>query len=227
MTNRLIKCALFFSFVTMVSVTAHAQLLHDDFNGTSIDTNLWQTSEPFSGSSITESGGNAIFDNRGRLITLANHPGPNSISGAFAITGANSDEFKVVIRTDGTFVNDQFGESANGFIVRFRSNSFFASDEVSIQEIGGTAFSGWTGTLNLNTKYQFKIVDDGNNIYVFLGNMSAPKVVLTSSDSFGNKLVFYNREQINSIMHETKLDYVQTNYTWSTTTTGFAWLNAA
>src|SRR5437763_6173156 len=175
MTSERIKCALFFTVVTTLGLTAHGQLLHDDFNGTSINTNLWQTSEPFSGSSITESGGNAIFDNRGRLITMANYPGPNSISGAFSITGANSDEFKVVIRTDGTFGDDQFGESANGFIVRFRSSSFFASDEVSILEIGGTASAGWTGTLNLNTKYQFKIVDDGNNIYVFLGNMSAPK----------------------------------------------------
>jgi autotransporter-associated beta strand protein len=226
MTSRPTKCTLLFAVVTTLCLTANAQLLHDDFSGTSINTNLWQTSKPFSGSSITESGGNAIIENRGRLITLANYPGPNSISGAFSITGANSDEFKVVIRTDGTFVNDQFGESANGFIVRFRSSSFFASDEVSIQEIGGTAFSGWTGTLNLNTKYQFKILDDGNNISVFLGSMTAPKVALTSSDSFGNKFVFYNREQIGSIMHETKLDYVQTNYTWSTTTTGFAWLNA-
>ena len=226
MTSRQTKCTLLFVVVTTLRLTATAQLLHDDFNGTSINTNLWQTSGPFSSSSITESGGNAIFDNSGRLITLANHPGPNSISGAFTITGANSDEFKIVIRTDGTFVNDQFGESANGFIVRFRSSSFFASDEVSIQAIGGTAFSGWTGTLNLNTKYQFKIVDDGNHISVFLGDMRAPKAVLTSSDSFGNKFVFYNREQIDSIMHETKLDYVQTAYMWSTTTTGFAWLNA-
>src|SRR5438477_12074899 len=230
MTIRQTKCTLLFAVVTTLALTANAQLLHDDFNGTSINTNLWQTSVPFSGSSITESGGNAIFDNRGRLITLGNYPGPIIIRGAFAITGANSDEFKLVIRTDGTFVNDQFGESANGFIVTFRSSSFFVSDEVSIQEIGGTAFSGWTGILNLNTKYQFKIVDDGNNIYVFLGNMSAPKAVLTSSDSFGNKFVFYNREQIGSIMHETKLDYVdvepQITYTWSTTTTGFAWLNA-
>src|SRR5205823_3054167 len=92
-----------------------------------------------------------------------------------------------VVTTLGLTANDQFGESANGFLVTFRSSSFFVSDEVSIQEIGGTSFSGWTGTLNLNTKYQFKIVDDGNNVYVFLGNMSAPKAVLTSGDSFGNK----------------------------------------
>src|SRR5438477_760398 len=229
MTSR-IKCALFFTVVTTLGLTAHGQLLHDDFNGTSIDTGLWQTSEPFPGSSITESGGDAIFVNRGRLITVGDYPAPVSITGAFSITGASSDEFKLMIRTDGTFVNDQFAESAKGFMVTFRSSSFFASDEVSIQEIGGTAFSGWTGTLNLNTEYQFKVVDDGSNISLFLGDLSVPKAALTSSDSFGNKFVFYNREQIGSIMHQTKLDYVdvkpQITYTWSTTTTGFAWLNA-
>src|SRR5438477_10361291 len=192
MTSR-IKCALFFTVVTTLGLTAHGQLLHDDFNGTSIDTGLWQTSEPFPGSSITESGGDAIFVNKGRLITVGNYPAPITITGAFSITGASSDELKLVIRADGTFINDQFGESANGFIVRFRSSSFFASDEVSIQEIGGTAFSGWTGTLNLNTEYQFKVVDDGSNISVFFNNASTPTVSLSSTDSSGSKLVLYNR----------------------------------
>jgi hypothetical protein len=203
-----IKFALRFVAVTALAVSAHAQLLHDDFNGTSIDTSLWQTSEPFPGSSITETGGNAVFDNRGRLISQGSFPAPISITGAFTITGANSDEFKVVIRTDGTFVNDQFGESADGFIVRFRSSSFFASDEVSIFEIGGAAFSGWTGTLDLNTQYNFKITDDGSTMSVFLGDLTTPKVSLQSSDSSGNKFVIYNREQIDSIMHETKLDFI-------------------
>src|ERR1700726_3530018 len=136
MRSPLIKITLQFILVTTIAAAARAQLLHDDFNGTSIDPSLWQTSQPFSGSSITENGGNAVFDNRGRLITVGNFPPPITITGAFDITGANSDEFKLVIRTDGTFVNDQFGESANGFIGRFRRNSFFGGDEVSILKVG-------------------------------------------------------------------------------------------
>jgi hypothetical protein len=182
--------------------------LCDNFNGTSLNTSLWQISDPFSSSSVTETGGNAVFDNRGRLITQGNYPVPVVINGAFTITGADTDEFKVVIRTDGTFVNDQFEESADGFMIFFRSSSYFASNEVGIQEIGGTAFSGWTGTLNVNTEYQFWIVDDGTNISVFLGDPITPKAILSSTDSFGSKVVLYNREQVGSIMHETRLDHL-------------------
>lgn len=186
--------------------------LHDNFNGTLINTSLWQISEPFSGASVTESGGNAIFDNRGRLITQRNYPAPFVMTGAFTITGASSDEFKLVIRTDGTFVNGHFGESVNGFMIRFRSSSFFADNEVTIQEIDGTAFSGWTGTLNVNTEYQFKIIDDGSNISVFFGDMSSPKATVSSTDSWGSKLAFYNREQTGPIMHETQLDYIDVTH---------------
>src|SRR5665213_4521298 len=45
--------------------TVAQSVLSDNFNGSTINSSLWQTSTPFSDSSITESGGNAIYQNRG------------------------------------------------------------------------------------------------------------------------------------------------------------------
>src|ERR1043166_2077185 len=175
-------------FLNVLPYGAVAANLNDNFDGSSIDPSLWQTSEPFPSSSISESGGYAVFENRGRLIAVHNYSTPMTITGAFKITGSNTDEFQVILGTDGTFVNDQFQDSANGFSIRFRSDSFFASDEVSIREIGGTLFSGWTGQLSMNTEYTFKIVDDGFVISVFLTDMTTPKAVVQSRDRKSTRL---------------------------------------
>jgi hypothetical protein len=184
--------------IALISHTA-AALLRDDFNGSSIDTGLWQTSTPFSDSSVTESGGNAVFANRGRLLSRASFPTSIEVTGRFTMTGNIHDDFKLFTRTDGASTN-QFGELDLG--IRF---------EFSIQEDGGSTTNNikigrndypgsspnlTTGTfaLALNTPYDFRITDDGTNLALYINNLTTPFLTASDSTVIGHHLGIYNRE---------------------------------
>ena len=235
MTNRLIKCALFFSFVTMVSVTAHAQLLHDDFNGTSIDTSLWQVSTPFANSSMTESGGSAVFENRGRLLSVASVTTGIDVTGRFEFTGNIHDQFQVVLRTNGATTNPS-AEFDNGIHFKFgiESDTGSTAGQIHITDLSypNSEIDLATGTFPMtqNKFYNFRITDNGTQIALYINNLAKPFLTATDSNFYGSRLGLYNREGNGSISAGsiTKLDFItaQTTYTWNSTTTGFAWLNA-
>jgi hypothetical protein len=235
MTNRLIKCALFFSFVTMLGVTAPAQLLHDQFNGTSIDTSRWHVITPFPNSSMTESGGNAVFENRGTLLSVASLPTGVDITGRFKFTGNIHDQFQVVLRTNGATTNPS-AEFDNGIHFKFaiESDTGSTANQVYISDTSypnpEVVLAVGTFPMTLNTFYAFRITDDGTNLALYINDLVHPFLIATDSNSYGSQLGLYNREGNGSISvgSITQLDFitVQTTYTWSTTTTGFAWLNA-
>jgi autotransporter-associated beta strand protein len=235
MTSRRIKCAFFFAVVTTLGLTAHAQLLHDDFNGTSIDTSLWQVSTPFPNSSMTESGGNAVFENRGRLLSVASLRPSVDVFGRFEFTGNIHDQFQVVLRTNGATTNPS-AEFDNGIHFKFaiESDTGSTADQVYISDTSypnpEVVLTSGTYPLALNTFYNFRITDNGTQLALYINDLVHPFLTATDSNSYGLRLGLYNREGNGSISAGsiTQLDFItaQTRYMWSTTTTGFAWLNA-
>lgn len=175
-----------------------AASLYDDFSGTQIDSSIWHVQLPFSGSSVNESGGNAIFKSRGQLITipqLAGSPaGVLDIQGSFAFTGGSDEVFRVATRTDGSVIN-VFGE-LGGPVVVFNGpgiggGSVGVEDETSS---GGSGIGYANVSFALNTYYSFRITDDGNNIAVYISDFGNPLLAESDTYSLGSYVGLYDRE---------------------------------
>jgi hypothetical protein len=176
-----------------------AALVFDDFNGVSIDTGLWQTSNPFGDSSITSSGGNAVFTNRGRLLSVSEFPISLDITGRFTITGSVHDQFKILTRTDGVSTNP-FGEFDIGINFYFSNQNDIGSTSNNI----GIARNGYPGSspiitsgtfgIDINTAYDFRITDDGTNLALYINNLTTPVLTAVDSTVIGNRIGIYNRE---------------------------------
>jgi hypothetical protein len=197
--------------LSAASSTGVAQTLFDDFNDSAIDSTKWTTSA-FGSGSITESGGFLNFSERGRVTSVADFPVGLTLEGRFSISGAVYDQFTLVLRTDGTF-NNSFGESANGIFVRFNSSQNPDNfPEISISNIDGSA--DYTvelqTTLNANSLYDFKIVDTGSSVSVFLGDLVNPALNASTSVRAGNEFSIYNRELSGNL---SKLDFISATAT--------------
>jgi hypothetical protein len=186
MISRRIKCALFFTVVTTLGLTAHGQLLHDDFNGNSIDTSLWHVITPFPNSSMTESGGNAVFENRGTLLSVTSLPTSVDITGRFEFTGNIHDQFSVVLRTNGVDTNP-FGALDNGiyFLLAIESDTGDTANQIHIQDANypnpGVTLATGTFPMTLHTFYTFRVTDDGTNLPLYINDLTHP--LLTATDS--------------------------------------------
>jgi len=174
-------------------------LLYDDFNGSTINPSLWQASTPFSDSSITENGGSAVFQNRGRLLTTASFPAALDITGRFEFAGSIHDVFRIVTRTDG-ITSNPWAEFDHGI-------GFSFSIENDSNQTAGNVFivtHGWPGVstelargtfpMALNTFYDFRITDDGNNVALYVNDLVNPLLTASDSSVYGNAIGLSNRE---------------------------------
>jgi len=129
-------------------------LLTDDFNGTSIDTSLWQPSAAFANSSVTEGGGLAMFVNRGRLLSVANFTGAIDIRGRFRFSGENADCLALNLRTDGAYITDT-GDVLNAVTVVLRLQNEGDPGNITVVDHssgGNSVRLGYANfTLRLNT----------------------------------------------------------------------------
>src|SRR6266699_293695 len=74
--------------------------IRDDFNGDSINTNLWAVSLPFSSSKAYETNGHAVLESRGTLTTVAEFEPEIEIKGRFKFANSASDHFRIVFRSN-------------------------------------------------------------------------------------------------------------------------------
>lgn len=218
MKTKLPLCAVL-ATAALTSLAHSSLILSDQFNDSTIDTALWQTSTPFGDSSITESGGNAVFVNRGRLLSLASMPTAIDITGRFTFTGNVRDQFNILTRTTGVSTN-QWYEFDTGMSFRFQIQNDLGSTANNIKIAHG-GFPGpspdlVTGTysLALNTPYDFRITDDGTNVALFINDFTTPILTATDSSVLGDKLGIYNREGSGggssiSAGSTVRLDYIQ------------------
>lgn len=191
------------SFILLFSLllinSARAQVIQDDFADTSINTSIWTPSTPFSDSSITETGGNAVFENRGRLLSVAALPQHVLVTGSFAFTGNIHDSFAVLLRTNGVSTNAS-GEFDTGIRFGFtiEGDTGNTSGNISIARndypSNSANLSTATYAMALNTSYSFLITDDGTNLALYINNYTQPVLTATDSTILGAQLGMYNRE---------------------------------
>jgi hypothetical protein len=176
-----------------------AQSLFDSFDGSSISAANWNTFYPsFNNSSIAVSNGSVTFQNGSFLTTKEQFIKP-TIVGKFSITGWEYDRFKVIFRSDGTTIDSHWQVPRSGVGVAFTASSnpdWGSGQTVQIWDFStDTKLTAVGPTLNRNTFYDFKIVDDGNLISVFLDNLSTPILSYSTAVSLGNFVQIGNREQ--------------------------------
>jgi hypothetical protein len=193
------KVALSLTLACVCSTNTYAQSLNDDFNDGVINTSLWSTFfTSFGNSSLSESSGNMTFGNGAWLTTVAQYPNA-TISGSFSITGWEYDRFKVVLRSDGTTIDDHWQTRIGGLGIQFTSGAnpdYGPSQTLQLWDFQtGTLLASAAPTINMNTSYDFLIADSGSAISVFLGNSPTPVLSYLTSLSYGNYVEIGNREQ--------------------------------
>jgi hypothetical protein len=171
-------------FALLSAVSASAIQIADTFNDGVIDTSLWEISLPFGGSQVQETGGNAVLTSRGGLNTLTSFAGPVEIAGSFSFAGA-LDHFRVVFRSDLSFNSPTMERS--GMIVVFNQDG---EVQIGESEISSLAI----GTFNPAGKVDFRILDDGTTVNLFVNDAVTPLLTADSSYRTGEKIGFYNRE---------------------------------
>lgn len=210
-----IRLLLYCLFASIFLDTANGQILHDDFNGSAIDTSRWSVFTPFPNSSMTESGGNAVFENRGTLLSVTSLPQSIDITGSFEFTGNSHDQFDVVLRTNSADTNP-FGVFDKGIYFEFaiQSDTGDTTNQIHIVDFSypDYAVDLATGTFLMtdNTFYNFRITDDGTNLALYINDLTNPFLTATDSNSYGSQLGLLNREGNGSISAGsiTQLDYI-------------------
>ena len=165
--------------------TAPAQTIVDDFNGTTIDPAKWTIAASSTGSASVGSGYLNVTDGGG-ITSVAQYPVGLTIEGKFKITD-NYDALRIVI---------QYHEAANGVGIKFVSSQHIDRwNEVSIQNPNYSAPWGieLRTPLNLGTLYDFKIVDTGTVVSVYLTDLVNPILSTSTTDRGGNTFSVYNR----------------------------------
>jgi hypothetical protein len=187
-----------------------AVLLSDEFPGSVINSDAWETITLNTGSSVSVADGIALLTDRGRLSPKGEFE-TVEIRGRAKFTQSPSDVLKIILRTDGSLFNDQYLESANGIRVGITSSSNWDSDasrNVTVDEPGRAQSVGGL-QLPMGVFFDFRIVDSGGQIKVYVGDLSNPLVTWSSQSRWGNRITFYNRERIGGIHHGTAFDYIE------------------
>ncbi len=168
-------------------------LLVEDFNGASLNTNLWQTILPFGQSSVVQSGGAVTTTARGYLATVNGFSSPYVITGEFTMLNA-FEHFDISFRTDLSPLPDaDLFHQLSGIFVSFSNDG----DQISIQGRGfspqfSTPADHKNYTLTTGQKYSFSIFDDGYNIAVGINGVT--ELTASTLNSTGNHVAFSSRE---------------------------------
>jgi hypothetical protein len=186
-----------FIILSFATTVGNAQTLIDNFDGSLINISNWTPSyRSYGNSAITLSSGIAKFKNGAFITTVSNFSNP-TITGRFSFSGWEYDRFQVLFRCDGTRIDSQIPNNGIGIQITPSSNPDFGSSK-TVQFFDFNTFTALAVAapqINLNTFYDFKINDDGNNIKVYITDMTNPLFTYSTFKTYGNKVQFGNREQ--------------------------------
>lgn len=199
--------------------TANATvILSDHFNGNAVNTSIWTPSAPLSDSQMSVSGGTANFFQRGILVT--NNPLPNAIdiTGRFAFTGGSYDQFQINLRSDGVLLSPHYNFQ-NNIYVGFNRRGGDDGNKTGLNNLtlaAGINTPGVLGnfTFQDNVFYDFRILDTGTNISVFIGDLNSPLLSVNTTERTGNFLGIENRGYVPwfpTYDNAVKLDFIQIN----------------
>lgn len=165
--------------------------INDQFNGSAIDGSTWVITTPESASSVQASGGAAILTGRGGLVSVQRGTSCQ-IVGSFKFTG-DTDRFVVFTRTTGA-VDSRWKDIANGLVFRFQQdNSTVGIDEWnSATPESGRVLVQATCPLPSNTTINFKIIDTGSTVSLYVNDLTNPIITTTSTFAAGNRIALDN-----------------------------------
>jgi hypothetical protein len=169
--------------------------LHDDFNGSTVDTNLWAITLPEDDASVTESGGYVSLENAGRLVSQNSLTASYAIEGRFLMANNPYSNFKVMLRTDGVSLpSPSMGVAGIEIQFNILDDNGNPSNNLKIYTDEGIELGVVAANLTLDTWHTFRITDDGTNIALFFDGSSMPNLTANSTYSAGNKIALFNRE---------------------------------
>lgn len=184
--------------------------IRDDFNDSSLDTTIWETSLPFGDSAVVESDSHVSLINRGGLIPKETFANGIEIKGSFTIQNT-LDVFKIYIRSGLADAESTFHEKTGVFFV------FWGDGRAAhLAHSGGLVMGHVDGAISpVGTPTGFRIVDDGFRIRLYLNGSQSPIISGETSYRLGNRVIFYNRESVGSTF-TTKIDYLEISGTCGT-----------
>lgn len=206
------------AFLVIAQGSRGQTLLRDDFNDGTLDTNVWEVLTPLGDSQMTEVGGNAVFFQRGVLVSKQPIPTAVEVTGRLAFTGNTHDIFVLMLRSDGNLLppHQQF---YNGVYVQFAMRGGDDGDKSGQQNIYLNTGDGQAVNLGVadflfqpGNYYDFKVVDDGYHVAIFLQDMTTPLLSGNTSYAPGDKLGMQNRGFVPwwpIYDNKTELDYIQ------------------
>jgi hypothetical protein len=183
-----------FASLAVTAVVAAEPLLTDDFNATAIDTSKWTVTLPFSDSYATQENGYIQLEDGARITSIPSFSGAIEITGRIQISNNEFNNSKLVLRTDGV----QYAAEVKGVAIQFSPRKDYGAyehqlDIFTIGEITQTNVS-FTTPINLDTWYDFRVIDTGDTIYLFWeGATTTPTLTYTTSYGAGDKISFYSR----------------------------------
>ncbi len=193
-----------------------AVILSDNFNGQSVNISIWTPSAPLSDSQIGVSGGTANFFQRGILVTNNSLPNAIDITGRFAFTGGSYDQFQINLRTNGVLLSPYYNFQ-NNIYVGFNRRGGDDGNQTGLNNLtlaAGVNTPGVLGNFTFldNVFYDFRVLDTGTSISVFIGDLNNPLLSVNTTERTGNLLGIENRGFVPffpTYDNAVKLDFIQ------------------
>jgi len=176
-----------------------SQALVDEFNDGSINASVWKTFYPSFGNSALTAGGGVMTFQNGAFLTTVNQFNNPTVSGRFSFAGWAYDRLKVIIRSNGSSIDSNWQTPISGIGIQFTPSSnpdYGSSKTIQFWDFTtATQLASAAVTINMNTFYDFRIVDNGNLISVFLNNSVTPDFTYATNLNYGSYVQIGNREQ--------------------------------
>ncbi|MCX6953810.1 MAG: PEP-CTERM sorting domain-containing protein [Verrucomicrobia bacterium] len=170
--------------VLSTCLKANTVLLTDTFSGNSLNSSLWNVSDPYGDSSTTVSGGYVTSNNRGYLTSTGSFTGALEIDVTIKLTG-NLSSANLVWKTDGSHTGGSASPTSGISLGLYNE-----SQSIVLGLIGGSqAFSQTFLPLPAGTWFDVKIVDDGSTVSAFLNGSTSASVQFSYTSADENLLL--------------------------------------
>lgn len=181
------------ALVGLCSAHANPVLLNDNFNGSAVNGAEWETTVPFSDSSVTVSAGSLKLANGAGILSTGDYETPIEILFSFAFLGNTHDSFRLYTRVDDFRDTGYHVSHGVGVSFRIQEDTGNLFGNVALEDSTGVLTTG-TFALSSNTYYTGRLVDTGSSFAFYWGADLNPFLTATSAEHYGDKIAAWNRE---------------------------------
>jgi Bacterial TSP3 repeat/Lectin C-type domain/Immunoglobulin I-set domain len=193
--NRFLLAAM---LCTLAWISSAAPIL-DNFDDLAINTNLWTVLLPSGAAQVSLATGRAVLQSGGGLSPISDYLCNVEVQGRVRFAGT-ADRFEVVLRSSLSLASPT-GNRTGLSIFFDQTNNVIGLNEVGIGLLVSKRF-----TFHPNEDVIFKITDDGENVSIYVNNLTTPFITDFSLIRTGNKIAFYNRDVSGA---QSELDFLQ------------------